>query len=149
MWINWYQPFQYNPQGLNWFWLTKTVAYGLELHSFIIINASYLNSISCPNLKFWRETIHCKYKWLKWVSNPPLLRVLFETFKIIDIRKNSRQTSRESIKIDQRHFQVKWASSRQNSTQIVLFLSNFSALFFFRAQLELFLFTQFRVFFSL
>ncbi len=87
--------------------------------------------------------IHRKYKWLERVSNPPLLRVLFETFKIINLRKNSRQTSRETIEIDPSHFRVKWASSRQNSTQIVLFLSNFWALFFFWAKLELFIFTRF------
>ncbi len=73
--------------------------------------------------------IHHKYKWLKRVSNPPLLRVLFKTFKIINSRKNSRQTSWETIKIDPRHFQVKWESSRQNSTQIVLFSAIFELYF--------------------
>ncbi len=48
-----------------------------------------------------------------------------------------------------RDISKKVASSRQNSTQIALFLSIIPALLFFRAKLKLFIFAQFRFFSSL
>ncbi len=106
------------------------------------------NILSFHKIKMEKEVnmgilVHHKYKWLERVSNSPLLPVLFETFKIIDSRKNSRQICRETIKIDPKHFWVKWASSRQNSSQIVLFSSNFSALFFFKPNLRFFFLLNF------
>ncbi len=80
---------------------------------------SFLNK-NFPRISLFSYTT---YKWLKQVFNPPLLRVLFKTFKIINLRKNSRHTSRETIEIDPSHLQEKWASSRQNSTQIAIFSS--------------------------